>query len=219
MENASVGVQGFCRSCDYPLGAVVGNRCPECGREFDPSDARTFEKRPRQARRRRLMVRIAIPVGALLALVVLFPRGYVVGTIGFSCACGETLTATRKQLIGPSWLPIAYPHWTTVPQASTLHLHTWMFTVSATKTMFRWNLGTRPAGMVTAMGTSGARGPGTVNGQIATPENAGAVLANVVGQMARTGAFGVRVGSAGMGSAGGAMPMNPAATERSRDSN
>lgn len=37
-----------CIDCDYRLEGLVENRCPECGRTFDPTDAATFtvERRP-----------------------------------------------------------------------------------------------------------------------------------------------------------------------------
>jgi len=31
-----------CKSCHYSLANLTERRCPECGREFDPSDPRTF---------------------------------------------------------------------------------------------------------------------------------------------------------------------------------
>jgi hypothetical protein len=32
---------GYCLDCDYSLQGLTTNRCPECGREFDPADPRT----------------------------------------------------------------------------------------------------------------------------------------------------------------------------------
>jgi hypothetical protein len=39
----------FCRGCGYALIGLPSNRCPECGREFDLSDPRTFLAHPRQS--------------------------------------------------------------------------------------------------------------------------------------------------------------------------
>jgi hypothetical protein len=36
----------YCRRCKYPLGALFESRCPECGRDFDPNDPRTFISDP-----------------------------------------------------------------------------------------------------------------------------------------------------------------------------
>jgi Leucine-rich repeat (LRR) protein len=32
----------FCRACGHVLIGVTNNRCPECGREFDPADSKSF---------------------------------------------------------------------------------------------------------------------------------------------------------------------------------
>ena len=41
----------LCRECYYPLHGLTENRCPECGRAFDPEDRRTFaRRRPRRWR-------------------------------------------------------------------------------------------------------------------------------------------------------------------------
>jgi hypothetical protein len=35
-----------CLSCKYDLSHLAEHRCPECGREFDPSDPTTFIPKP-----------------------------------------------------------------------------------------------------------------------------------------------------------------------------
>lgn len=37
----------ICRACGYPLKQLSGQRCPECGTEFDLEDASTFRTTPR----------------------------------------------------------------------------------------------------------------------------------------------------------------------------
>ena len=32
----------WCMQCSYPLNAVTDNKCPECGKPFDPDDRSTF---------------------------------------------------------------------------------------------------------------------------------------------------------------------------------
>lgn len=46
---------GKCLRCGYSLRHLPDNCCPECGRRFDPGDARTMDMRPdgpRELRRR-----------------------------------------------------------------------------------------------------------------------------------------------------------------------
>ncbi len=40
-----------CLSCKYDLRNLTENRCPECGRIFDPDDPRTFRDTSRKHRR------------------------------------------------------------------------------------------------------------------------------------------------------------------------
>ncbi len=35
----------YCLDCDYPLDQLSSDRCPECGREFNPDDPSTFRVR------------------------------------------------------------------------------------------------------------------------------------------------------------------------------
>lgn len=58
----------LCRGCDYDLRALPAGRCPECGRGFDPGDARTFN-----LRKRAVYLRWLLPIEAATALVVLLP--------------------------------------------------------------------------------------------------------------------------------------------------
>ncbi len=36
----------YCRRCQYALGGLPDNRCPECGTAFDPADPKTFHQTP-----------------------------------------------------------------------------------------------------------------------------------------------------------------------------
>jgi hypothetical protein len=49
----------YCRHCGYALVGLSQNRCPECGRPFDPSNPRTFLSRPKGWRVRQWLRRIA----------------------------------------------------------------------------------------------------------------------------------------------------------------
>ena len=61
----------FCRKCGYPLGGLSENRCPECGRLFDPAAPRTFLHHRRGWVVRRWVRRIGLGVAsaALLAAI------------------------------------------------------------------------------------------------------------------------------------------------------
>jgi hypothetical protein len=39
-------VVGYCIDCNYPLQGLTSNRCPECGRAFDPADPKSISARP-----------------------------------------------------------------------------------------------------------------------------------------------------------------------------
>lgn len=57
----------FCRSCGYDLRSLSENRCPECGREFDPGERRSYDLKPRRTALSRWIWRIGI-----LTLLTLF---------------------------------------------------------------------------------------------------------------------------------------------------
>ncbi len=64
-DNDKLG-RTFCRKCGYDLRAQVApHRCPECGRNFDPADRKTFLTRPPRGSAWRWARRI------ILALVLL----------------------------------------------------------------------------------------------------------------------------------------------------
>lgn len=49
----------YCATCHYPLSPSTDNRCTECGREFNPSDPRTYLDFLRITRRSRPFLSIA----------------------------------------------------------------------------------------------------------------------------------------------------------------
>ena len=59
------GPSMYCRKCFYALEGLDTNRCPECGRAFDPGDRRTYRRRPpwmSPGRRRALVATIVTTV-------------------------------------------------------------------------------------------------------------------------------------------------------------
>lgn len=42
IERPIDAVASWCLGCDYPLNGLTENRCPECGREFNPRDPKSM---------------------------------------------------------------------------------------------------------------------------------------------------------------------------------
>ena len=94
-----------CLDCDYSLHNLSENRCPECGRAFDPDDPTTY--RPLDENQRRLQMRqeikgIAIAVGfvIILAMVFFLIDLFVIKTDGPCCSGAYLVFALISLLIG-----------------------------------------------------------------------------------------------------------------------
>jgi hypothetical protein len=59
-------LRAYCKHCGYPLHGLINNQCPECGRQFDPSDSATFARRPPRLALRRSLRRCATSLLLLL---------------------------------------------------------------------------------------------------------------------------------------------------------
>ncbi len=161
----------YCRGCDYALVGLVASQCPECGRAFDPDDARTFTRTPR---RRRWLRRIGV-VAAIAAIVfVLAPRRIAYAELKITCTrCRTEYVGQRWEPQPATWLPIRYPGYTDVVSA-------WPTTWSSTQPACRHHL---RAALKLKGGASGwsAAGPGripTINGIPAYPDSAARILRN-----------------------------------------
>ena len=107
------GAVGFCKSCDYPLAGVRSGVCPECGRTFDVADTRTYARTP-GVRRRKWTRRGVWALGVIVLAELIAPRRVAKLAWSWPNADGVTATsATRWRLVGPRWLPLKYPSWTT----------------------------------------------------------------------------------------------------------
>ena len=62
----------YCRQCGYALVGLSSNRYPECGRDFDANDPRTFLRRPR-----RIVLRRVLKIGGVLLCLLLGVATYV----------------------------------------------------------------------------------------------------------------------------------------------
>lgn len=61
----------FCRKCHYDLSRTANNRCPECGRSFDPKVPETYLSSDSPAFKAALHVRHVAPVrGVILPLIL-----------------------------------------------------------------------------------------------------------------------------------------------------
>lgn len=102
-----------CLQCGYLLLGLTHAKCPECGREFDPADPRTFDSDPPESRRRRRFKRVGVFISIAAVVLLLCPRGLLRGTLVFTRAdCDEQITFARTQLRPPRWIPFSYPGFT-----------------------------------------------------------------------------------------------------------
>lgn len=62
----------YCRKCNYQLLGLSENRCPECGRPFDPADRRTFYPHTRSQARSWWIKRIAWSLATAVLLAAIF---------------------------------------------------------------------------------------------------------------------------------------------------
>lgn len=93
-----------CLSCHYDLRNLAEHRCPECGREFDPSDSSTYEglEVPRRVPFKHFVVLSAVSV--VMAVVVAM-------SVWRIAAPSIDLTGIMLLIVGLNvliWTPIIY---------------------------------------------------------------------------------------------------------------
>ncbi len=122
MNPAPGNLRSFCRGCGYDLTGASAGACPECGRAFDPADARSVDRRRLKSRRRRQALRL-LAVGGVVALVLAFaPRGYVRIDATLTDQAGQPMgTSSAFAPIPPGWIGRGYGVWWTIadPSAAT----------------------------------------------------------------------------------------------------
>jgi Kef-type K+ transport system membrane component KefB len=89
----------FCRQCLYVLDGLPANRCPECGREFDPSHPETYLLQPK----------IPVPwecnvaMGCAIALILILLAGeldqdaIIAGTLLTPLAVAMSISGLRRK--------------------------------------------------------------------------------------------------------------------------
>ncbi len=75
----------YCRTCGYSLRGLVAERCPECGRPFSRSDARTTSRTPHVALRRWLRRACCAAAILVLCLFDCLPLAVLGMAIGATC--------------------------------------------------------------------------------------------------------------------------------------
>lgn len=105
--------QAWCKGCRHALHGLPPseNKCPECGREFDLHDPRTFAHRPSSRARRIFLVALALGVAALVWL--LWPEGRIVATVAVTTNQGK-VTYVRWRFHTPVWNPLHFVGWTSI---------------------------------------------------------------------------------------------------------
>ena len=99
--------QCYCRGCGYSLAGLEANRCPECGRTFDPADRRTFDLNSDRHSTRRKLRRLVILLIGLECIVVLplsvlqWQRQAEERAVAYVTGRGGVVLRTP---IGPHWL-------------------------------------------------------------------------------------------------------------------
>jgi hypothetical protein len=190
----------FCAGCGYDLAGIGSGRCPECAREFDATDAKTYDTRWRGLRRARL-ARRGIMLAALLVMVAaLCPRGYSEASLTFRSPGSQPVRTVRVQLMAPGWLDrltaLEYPGWTlrasgVKPSARA---------IAFTSCTHRFTLhGLTTSGVVDARNDALNPGELRVNSVRATPQNADAVLRSVLPSSGRRGIMSVEADAIGVG--------------------
>ncbi len=91
-----------CLTCQYDLRGLTERRCPECGRNFDPGDDRTFDSEALQAPSSRPDWILVFTAFAMVCIVVLdeafllLPADHWYSTGEFVTAvCGVAILAWR----------------------------------------------------------------------------------------------------------------------------
>ncbi len=129
----SIPHEARCLTCGYLLRDLPAPTCPECGREFDPNDPKSYDAEPLQSRRRKWVRRGVVVAGIVVLLIAFAPRKIMRSSITFTCAqCQTANTLSRFEPRPPDWIGVRYPglSWRSTkappigaPPVATTHVH------------------------------------------------------------------------------------------------
>ena len=73
-----------CIHCDYLLKNLTVNRCPECGRVFDPTNPETYRPFDSELRSKRIKseIKTAIFIAVIISPLYLSFAGFAIASIG-----------------------------------------------------------------------------------------------------------------------------------------
>ena len=164
-----------CLTCGYLLRDLPAPTCPECGRDFDPNDPKSYDAEPLRNKRRKWVRRGVVVAGIVVLLIAFAPHRIMQSSITFTCAqCQEANTVYRFEPRPPDWIGIRYPSmsWRSTkpspagsPPVATTHVH------QPGSVALRSDLWS--GGRCTGRGSGSIT---RVNGIIATPESAPDIL-------------------------------------------
>ena len=95
----------FCRHCGYALIGLPSNRCPECGKDFDPANPKTFRTHPP-----RVVLRRIIKIVVVLFCLSL-PADAYFGQLAWQCHRETVAIKFLKDRGGRIWYYDTRPSW------------------------------------------------------------------------------------------------------------
>ncbi len=102
----------YCRDCSYPLDHLDQQRCPECGRPFDPESPRTYRRRARRISRgwSRLLVAVLVIAVYVSSYFILVEKG---PSLSLSANPPYSFRQTPKYRVGGEVASVVYSpaHW------------------------------------------------------------------------------------------------------------
>jgi hypothetical protein len=99
----------WCKKCGYALDGLSEPRCPECGREFDPAQRRTYRRKPPWSRLQVNIIRasVSILLAIVSQIVVLYWRPVLEWPARWKISRNPNLAIAKER----PWAPTSYHTW------------------------------------------------------------------------------------------------------------